>query len=118
MLGRISAMTISYHNIMITLVADMLSFRNAKTVDLYVNRASQKIGLLYVNRKVSEKRAFMRELFFLTINVNNIHCISKKDYILVINTLTRICIITNSSSVIIQIINNTNTNNKKSLLIL
>ena len=42
----------------------------------------------------------MRKLFFLTINVSNIHCISNKDYILLINTLPQICIITNSSPVI------------------
>ena len=40
--------------------------------------------------------------FFLTINANNIQCISKKDYILLINTLTQICIITNSTPVIIN----------------
>ena len=61
------------------LISYMLSFRNAKTVDLYVNRGSQKIGLLYV------KSGFYAWIF-LTINMNNIHCISKKDYILVINT--------------------------------
>ena len=34
-------------------------FQNSRFI-----RKSQKIGLLYVNRRVSENRAFMRKLFF------------------------------------------------------
>ena len=45
----------------------MLSFKIAKTVDLYANR------------RVSENLAGINKLMFLTINVNNI--LQKKEYI-------------------------------------
>ena len=37
----------------------MLSFRNAKTVDVYVNRRISENRALYVNRRVSENRAYI-----------------------------------------------------------
>ena len=57
----------------------------------------------YQNSRITRKSKGLRKSGFyalivcLTINANNIHSISKKDYILLINTLTQICIIANRS---------------------
>ena len=87
-------------------VKDPFSDHNIVTYDVIHVMKFQKCQNSRFIRKsgVSENRAFIRKSkglgksgfyawIFLTINVNNIHCISKKDYILVINTLTQICII-------------------------